>query len=878
MNKKHYLISVLVLVLFIQPFLVTNSTNGFLQTDINDNRNDTSTDNYIVKKDIGAGGEEQLITNVVRNGGFEETSPNGGPEYFNYYGSAYQYTDTAYTSITHGGSSYSCSIQGLATEQFYANPYVYRSFTYGSERAYLQENIEFDFFYYLLSNPDVSTGGEIYLRLRMRHDASSTYYYLYYYFSSNNIPSSNSTGSTGYYDLTSSFGSWESFSRDITTDFNLAIGAAPADTYVQNMYIYATSPANPLGMTEVIVDDFSLENGSFFNYIPSNGDFELGTGSGWSGYNRGIASIYQTDEHTEGNKAINMTAYSPMSTLTGDAYIESYWGDWSTPPRGYYVTGPGSLTVSFDWKYNDVNGGSQTYAFFYIYGWNYTYSIFAGWFFGSGTDTIPWSNYTDVDSADVYYSATGFGERDVWHAFNLDVYDLCVEYNITNMPFIYTGISINAINIADTKVELLIDDFKTNTYPTVDPSFEENWDYTVSNPIPSWETNYPDPYVSFTSDANVGDTAANITSFGSVGNVRLYRDMYLKIEPNLFTDFWWKLEEVDSTEGNYALINIETDDGKEIYYILGASELYFQTNSTNDFYYYVDDFNQSGIWHNLVRNIANDFVTAFGEGNWNITGIEFHCYAWGASVTSLIVDDVHFVLDSTGPRLISQILLNDPTYYQDALLEIMAVDSLTRVVSVRVFYRTETTWSYVIASMFGMYFRATIPAQDFGNTIEYYFEMSDLFGKIGIDDNSGAYYSYDIIDDIDPTVNILSVSTNAEYGIASINLDCDDAGSGIEFVEILDNGTFVATVNNTPYVYDWDPSVRQESGLHVVTVIAHDYAGNTAEASFDIYVTVYEPPGAFVSFFHKWGTLVGAGIVGVAWASYTIVQLIRKPK
>ncbi|MHA1219813.1 MAG: hypothetical protein ACTSO5_14205, partial [Candidatus Heimdallarchaeaceae archaeon] len=281
------------------------------------------------------------------------------------------------------------------------------------------------------------------------------------------------------------------------------------------------------------------------------------------------------------------------------------------------------------------------------------------------------------------------------------------------------------------------------------------------------------------------------------------------------------------------------------------------------------------------RNIAEDILLAFGVDNWNITQVRFQVYTSNIEIVSLIIDDVHFVRDSSGPQLISAILLNDPTYYQSANMEILAFDSLSRVVSTRVYYRTDVSWSYVDATMMGMYFHASIPAQDYGNTIEYYFVMTDSFGLVNTDNNMGAYYSYEIIDDIDPFVTILSISTNADYGLAEINLDCGDVGSDIDFVDILDNGTLIATITEAPYLYEWSSSVIQESGLHVITAVAHDNAGNTAEATFDVYVTVYEPPpgpGAFKSFFQSWGTLVGAGIVGAAWAGVITFKFFKKPK
>ncbi len=879
MRKKYSIMILLTLLLLMQPFVSTNT--GSAKLDAIEALSPTEFSTSIpVKQDIGVGGEEQIKTDFNPNYGFEETTTNGGPDDYNYYGSAYQYADEAYMANIYSGN-YACDIQAFGTEQFYANAYLYRNIA-GGPLAYLQEDIEMSFWYFLVSNPDVASGTYIYLRIRFYDSVLFNSYTIYYYLSTSSVSSNSSN--TAYFDLSSStsFGVWENFQRDITADYTAVFSPPSANIYYQYVYFYATSNPNSTGMTEFIIDDVSVENAATFDWCSDNGGFEQGDGSNWSSYDRGPASIYQTTDNTEGTYAANLTATTVNDYAGADAYVESYWGDWYTPPLGSYVHQPGDLTISFDWKYNEYNPSNYHYAIFYVQGSNGTYDLSLNWFLGEDTDIVPWGNSTYATYAYYYYAAPGFGVRNSWFTLTVDIYEYLNELNITNMPIIYCGVQIVSGNYAGAITELLVDDFHIIADPVGDPSFEEDWYYSASNSIPSWVQNDPDPYVSLTSDAHSGDNAANISAYSSSGNVRIYRYTNLEVANNLFSDIWWKLDDISITDNNYAQIRLDLDDGSNIFYILGMGSSYTVSNYTDNCYYIVDNYNEIGVWNNLFRDIAGDINEAFGDGDWSIDQIRLEVYTSDTDLISLLIDDVHFVRDTRGPQLISAVLLNSPIYYNDVNMEIMAVDSLSRVGSVTVYYRTDVTWTPVVGSMMGMYFLATIPKQDFGNIVEYYIVMQDLYGFVSTDNNAGAYYSYEIIDDVEPTIAIVSVRWD-ENQLVQMRLHCHDKmGSGIDHIEIYDNGTYLDTLTYPSYpdewYYNWNTSIVQESGIHILSAIAYDMAGNTAEDSFSVSVDFYEPPGPFVSFFQSWGTLIGAAIVGTAWVTVIAVKFFKKPK
>ena len=204
----------------------------------------------------------------------------------------------------------------------------------------------------------------------------------------------------------------------------------------------------------------------------------------------------------------------------------------------------------------------------------------------------------------------------------------------------------------------------------------------------------------------------------------------------------------------------------------------------------------------------------------------------------------------------------------------MAYDYFSHVSYVQVFYRTDGGWSSVVASMAGMSFLASIPAHDWDNTVQYYIVMQDTFGLQSTADNSGLYYSYDIVDNVEPYVQILHVTTSSK-GIQSVDIEAYDPGSDIAYVELYDTGELVANLTTTPYNVTYSEDFEQIDGTRTLIARAVDNAGN--EMIHEVVLGV-DLPSAFVAFFQTWGTLFGAGVVGVAWGVVAIVQAVKKSK
>jgi hypothetical protein len=577
-------------------------------------------------------------------------------------------------------------------------------------------------------------------------------------------------------------------------------------------------------------------------------------------------------------KGANITSYSYQEGLSASTSLNSYWSDYYDIPIGYYTKESGDFVIDFDWKYTDtLNGGVEQYATFYLYATNGTYSISLYWFLGDENDSPNYSSFNSSSYAYYYETAIGFGVRDTWQHFSFDLYNYMIAKGFENYSITQASFNVNSGYEANSTVTLLVDDFQAKTYPTGDPTFEEDWYETVTQPYTSWGDSDDYPYNSITADAHTGNRAANVTSYGGAGNVYAYKSMSLAIEENYYTDFWWRLDQIPGNDYSYALFLLQFDTGDELYYVIGGGDSYVPTNGSDYCYYFVEDFNTTEIWNNLVRNVYDDLYAAFGDKDYYLITLRLQVYAPGAEITSCIFDDIHFVADTHGPEVIAVDLINTPTYYEEAYIHITAEDYFTEVDEVIIEVQDGASWTPIETTRVEDVFVGVIPAFDYGTTVNMQIVTSDIYGMASIDDNGGAYYSYDIVDDVNPSIAIQKITTSSEYGLATIELNCFDDGSGIEFIVIEDNGTEIAVLDVEPYIYNWNPEIRQESGVHIITVTAHDFAGNIAVDEFNVDVLVHQYPSAFRTFFHQWGTLVGAGLVGVAWITFTIIRAVKKP-
>ncbi|NHJ87321.1 MAG: hypothetical protein FK734_17790, partial [Asgard group archaeon] len=576
MIKRSSLVLFIIASLAIQPFLLEETffSNVFAESSGNILKvGEIETPEFQIN---GVGGEEYVKTTINQNSGFESAYGNGIPEDYSYWVTGYQFVDAEYQDLVHGGS-YAGLCRAKGTEQGAATAEAYRTFnSYTSGYPILVQGITLDFWIYSHPNPD--TYGVHYFSVRVY--TGSTNRYMNYYIAANSVQP-NTSSTTVYFDLRDTpSGSWQNIQRNLTYDYESFFGTPSPTTYAYYIYFRTQSPIYPTGYSEMVFDDVSATNSTGFEYL-LNGDFESGTGSYWTGSNYGPGTIYQTDDHTEGSKAINMTSNPYYQNSYSRTYLGTEFGYGGSPPIAYYPNEPGKLIFEVDWKYSDgPGGGYDQLAYMYISGYNISHSFECYVMFGQGLDEVPDWNYTSSTYIGIVIKADGFGERDTWKHFTLDMYDMLAEIGFLSLTFNFAAFYTYGGPNADQKVELLIDDFRVISYPNGDPSFEEDWGWTGANPIISWEGDSNHLYTNLTADSHSGANAANLTSYLGPRTAAIGRPMYYQIPENLYTDFWWRLDAMPTGTIAYANYQFTFEGGYNLYYIIGSNENYNPSNTS----------------------------------------------------------------------------------------------------------------------------------------------------------------------------------------------------------------------------------------------------------------------------------------------------------
>jgi hypothetical protein len=825
MIKKILLITILVSTVIFQSQIITSeSLEGTKSSSYSIEDVDTNTANFpIVFKSIGIGGEEHLKTNILKNSGFEEEDANyGGPEDFNYYGSYFRSYNRSY-DFTNDASSYSGRIITRGTALGSINTPMY--YDHQSEPAYLSESIDLDLDYYIVSNPDIDDEGSVYIQIRTS-DGSTTRY-LYYYLSANQMQSSNSTNYVSM-NYNNTIGEWHHFSRNVTADFEEYFGVVPS-VYIYRTYFTCYSPLDATGNVEAVCDNVAISN-TTYNYLHLNGDFELGNGNYWSWYGNqspGFVSLTELD-FTEGTRAVNITAKTTTYGYTSYGTLYDYIGVTSNPYTGYYFSEPNMTTIEFDWKYTETkNGSNDSFAYFRVRAANETCSAFLFWVLGAENNQHYFNNYSDASYSETYFLAPDFGAKGTWKHAQFDLYEYFSEMNLTSLSVYEYMFNINSGSAVDDSVEFLIDDFQFITYPTSDPGFEQDYYWSSSYPLTGWwSSGYPN--INRTTDSHSGDWAANVTSTDFDWDEMVYRETFMTFEDDYFTDFWWK---IDKMAGSYVYtcFELEFEGGYGLYYILGGSDVAIPSNSSYNVYYLVDNYNETDVWNNLVRNVVSDLNEAFTPAVWNMTRLIADSLASSSgSVMSTLFDDIHFVQDTRGPEITSVVLQNAPTFYEPAIVNIEVSDMLSGIETVMMYYQNDSIWYSTEAILSEGVYIGTIPVSDALTEIKFYINATDKYGFSTIDDNLGAYYTYSVNDDIDPLVTIVQpINDSTVEGTILISADCSDAGSGIDYVEFYEGAVLLQSDSSYPYEYNWNTRTVA-NGTHTITAIIFDNAGNSA--------------------------------------------------
>ena len=796
---------------------LNHETNSYdLITD--NEKDDFNTSNALPKFDTIDG---KQTANVIRNSGFEEVDVNGHPQYYSAEMSAYQNQDSHYNYGDAHSGSYVAQVQAQGSYSYYA--YSYTRHPLSQPDSLLSNGFTFDFWFKILNNPEGSAN-QMYIQLDFYDTLMSTYRNMYIYFSHYTILTNDTNV---YFDYNSTHNTWHNINIDITSEF--ANFWNPVDnSYMTGIYFYAIAPANQPTISEFVFDDVSISSISTGNLI-TNYDFESGIDD-WMYTRQTPGEVSQTVDHTEGTYAINLTSYNSFAEdSTGSfAGVQKYIGY----PESYYPTTPGEVMVEFDWKYNDVVGGGENQRaelrIDYRYNSNTRYSIIM---IGIDKDDF-WNIYGTSNSTNYCYTMIdGFGSRDEWIHSSVDLYDVSQYFGSSDVCISRIRFQTYLGEYANSSTELLVDDFQLVAYPTADPGFEKV--FWPGRTFTSWYTPFGENYVNRTTFSHNGIYAANLSSNIGVNTVSLYRSvLYYTLQDNVNFDVWWYLQHNLGTNYN-SYISINLGGSYSISYYLALGPVNTISNSTYNARYLVDNANTNGSWFNLNKNIKSDADAALGAGNWNISGVYFYAYTPDdTNILTILFDDAHFI-DAQKPVITNVVLTAIPEYDSTASIQVSAYDMISGIGSITLYYRLDGgSWTSTSGiRSFGITYDCTIPSAPYGTQVQFYAVATDRAGNSIVDNNFGSYYSYVVIDTTNPTISIINpLNGSIVYGTVSIEVDADDVGSNIDYVEIYTGLTLLETDDTAPYTYSWDTRTMS-NGIHTITAVAYDEAGNFETAT-----------------------------------------------
>lgn len=818
--KSRYLLFTFFVIILILPTTNPITTSQFVE-DTRVSRFTEVLQPHFAVSDIG--GEDPLITNVIRNGGFEEADTNGGPEHWIEVGCGLVVQNGSYQDITYSGSK-AGRLLAKGSSQFYGSA-QYADFHSVAPRPYLEQNMVVDFFFYIESIPLTSSS----------YDASIKFEVVIY----NNIltrtinywlshrDSYNPVNGTYLKNilLNGSTSAWINFDRNITSDYEDLFGVVDSNLYVISTGFTVWSPAGVDTPSDFIFDDLTMQNSTGHEFI-ANGDFEAGPASGFTNYRCSPSYALLSSDNTEGLASVNMSAYAQLNSDVSDVIVRNSIGY----PEGYFVTGQGTGIIDFDWKYSDApSADNDQFAYLFIHARNTTHQFEFYWFLGRYSDDTSFTN-----TSNTYFMLTdGFGNRGSWEHQAIDLNDAFTELGIVNVAIDSFEFYAKASQIAGSYVVLLVDAFSFMDFPAHDPGFEQDWYWNVAQVCTAWDhTGNVHPWQNRTPVAHSGDWAGtlDVTSYVTSG---FHRNTFLQLERDIYTSFWYRINSIVNSGSmhNYARIDFLFDNNYHLEYYLGGEAMPATMNTSTIARYYADDYSTTGMWLNIVRNPWRDMTAVFGESTWNIVNILLYAYSEGGASISINFDDINFVRDTHGPN-ISLVQRNPsvPTYQTSVTVTSDITDNM-ELAEVNLHYNNGS-W-HVVEMTKTTGYEAIIPVAPYGTLVEYYVNATDYGGTATV----SSLESYVVSDDVNPTITLTSpASDEVVNGTVLIQSSASDpiGGGGVAFVEFWRNeSTLMFNDTVAPYEYSWD-SRTVANGTYLITVKVVDFAGNSANDSVTI--------------------------------------------
>ena len=756
-------------------------------------------------------GTEPLVTNVIRNANFTEKSSNGAPSYFLSSGTPESSIDDAYTGDSHGGSK-SYKIQEIGRQ--FGGTFSTAHYLSG---IYLDENVIMDF-WFKQSNPYYADAASINLRSFYRA-TNGTYYYVYYYLSYKYTVTNSSN--YAYINGNSTMNTWNNLHLNMTSIFESSFGGPLSTVYFSNFVFSLNVGGGDLPL-ELLIDDFSLKNGTNYEYEPK-GDME--TPIPWSSSPSSPGYITTSDIDGRKDVAIMNSTNSGESQFSTTFFHPNF--DGYNP---ILQVSPSLPVLSLDYKIDNTTLVSDYTDYIQMSFNNASTNIQVFIYFDTSYPLI--INTTSASSSRYYFMLDPGYIPGTWNTVEINIPQLLDSLNFTDV-FI-TQISFqNILNSVNQSDILMIDNLKLMDIPIGDGDFEYGI-YDSGMALQSWNPT-GSATINRSSVARSGNYAAEVNVSNNYEYLR--KNIFLPVESRTYIDFWWMLENLDASASNKMELNLLIDS-KTISYEFGVQKNSTDyTNSSSIAYYLMGEFPSEGVWNYVYRDIHKDTIAAFGQGNWNITYISFYFISDTSGTTTFRVDDIGMFRDSAAPEVNNFTMENTPLYYTNTTFSFTVTDNLGEFQTPVAHYRIDGgSWIDVNTTLIDTKYSFTIPSQNYGQLVEYYITLADVSGNVGTYP-SGSYLSYTVGDDIGPTISLSTVANNSRVtGNLSVTVTATDEGSSVSQLRYFIDNESVG--NSTGASVAFSINTREFSnGMHLLRAEATDAAGNTGYSK-ELYFTV----------------------------------------
>jgi len=623
--------------------------------------------------------------------------------------------------------TYSMGLQCGTPNQHYSYAYVIQSLTAS------MFNLTLRFDWYLDQNLD-PLRDSFYLHLEVGEGGS---YRHLYYFLNGTTGGINST-THGYYLLHDPPQMWNTFSRNLTADF-LAIPAFPKTIapgmFLANiwLYIYASGVTN--NIIRAFVDDLWLMDGTtaLIGESLRNGDFEIPDWTYWSNLgNRDASDGCRSSTAHSGSWSLNVTAAS-----AGNASYAYVLGGVEAR-----LTSLNQGWLSFCWRLSQSAIGPGSAALITLACSNATTSWFGlNYYLGYGGANGPWTNLT----GDLYLLADQFNSTGTWATFQRNVWLDAAAYFHTNeitVRYLYFEV---VSQVAGSRVGLLVDDCTLISGAINGAGFEDQG--SPGSAIRGWGIG--GSVFTVTNVAYAGSKAANFTLPGgsaSWSTLQWLGQRPLNASRETYLDLMWQLQDYTPYPDSYAYVQLQLGDDHTLGYYLAFMGPPPWINTSLNAWFNALDANTPGAWIPMHRDLAHDYLVAFGV--LPDTTIDYLLMGAISGVQPrlvLLLDDF-YLYDDPAPRISNvERWPTIPDNLQIAKVTATMVDQdLTRCM---LHYRFNSgAWEHVSMTSIGSdVYEASIPGQPQNTLVEYYLTADDAWGKTTTALDGDIYWSYTVL-------------------------------------------------------------------------------------------------------------------------------------